>query len=667
MKNYLFVFLFISYSLGILFQEYLNWYWILAFFLCQLIVNYFCLRDKITAIFPNLMLILFVILGFYTQFNSKEKLGMNGYNVENQIYKLKVNQQIGTSDKYAKYKVDVLHPRLEEYNKILLYLPKSDQQLYPDDEIIINGNFTALPKTLNPYQFDYGQFLKRRGISGQIFAKEMVEYQVGSGIFHDAAKSKINILTRMKSNDFSEDAIGIVGAMLLGTYSELNQETYQAYVNTGVVHILSISGLHVMMIFSILMFVTLPLKNMNNGRQIQIVLCLIVIWIYAFYVELKPPVFRSSLMISIYYLSILLHRKPNIYHTLALSGLIILMYNPNFLFDVGFQLSFSAVFFIVWLNPIFIVWIWKGNKIWQYIKGLTATSISAQFGTMPFATFYFNQFSWLFLLGNLVLIPASFVMMVLGIIVIFLVLIGHVPDFIVWIYNHFIEWTNVYIATISGWDDAIWRNLYISPFTAILLIISLFAIRIAIQHKSKVALLVLIVSLTMNFVHRRVDMHQKKQISEMIIFNQYKQSLIAIKSKNELYVFSSNVEDSVKWKQFVIQPYANHQRVSEILIYDINAIVNHPEFEKSSTFIHWKNTLIYLGEEMNLDTLDVDYYLLRNSKLRYRDVEKIQTKRIIADGSNYPRYVDRMDSILNLNHRDTVWNTAQDGYFRLDF
>src|SRR5690606_14680339 len=105
-------------------------------------------------------------------------------------------------------------------------------------------------------------------------------------------------------------------------------------------------------------------------------------------------------------------------------------------------------------------------------------------------------------------IPASFLMMVIGILVIFCVLIDFMPNFLVWIYNHFIEWTNVYIATISGWDDAIWQNLYISLFTAILLIISLFAVRIAVLQKSKVALLVLIMSLTMNFVHRRVDMHQ---------------------------------------------------------------------------------------------------------------------------------------------------------------
>src|SRR5690606_31106156 len=157
-----------------------------------------------------------------------------------------------------------------------------------------------------------------------------------------------------------------------------------------------ISGLHVVMVYSIFYFVFYPLIYLPKGKLIRIICSLIFIWLYALFVELQPPVARSALMITIFYLALVFRRKPNIYHTLAVSAFILLIINPDFLFDVGFQLSYAAVFFIVWLMPVYKRILPLRNRKLIYMRDFIGTSISAQLGTFPIAAYYFHQSSGLF-------------------------------------------------------------------------------------------------------------------------------------------------------------------------------------------------------------------------------------------------------------------------------
>src|SRR5690606_281173 len=163
--------------------------------------------------------------------------------------------------------------------------------------------------------------------------------------------------------------------------TEMDPEIEDDFRRTGVVHLLSISGLHVVMVYSIFMLLLYPLLYLKNGKNIRIITSLLLIWIFVTFVEFNPPVFRSGLMISIYYITILIKRKPNIYHTLMVSALILLLYNPNFLFDAGFLLSYSAVFFIVYFNPIYRKLLHPKSQISRRLIDFTGTTVSAQLGT----------------------------------------------------------------------------------------------------------------------------------------------------------------------------------------------------------------------------------------------------------------------------------------------
>src|SRR5690606_27192985 len=130
-----------------------------------------------------------------------------------------------------------------------------------------------------------------------------------------------------------------------------------------------------MMVYSIFMMLLYPLIFFRNGKIIRILLSLTLIWSFVVFVGFQPPVLRSAVMISVFYITITFKRKPNVYHTLTVSALILLFINPNFLMDVGFQLSFSAVFFIVYLHPIYQKVFRPKNRIANWSVAFLGTSI----------------------------------------------------------------------------------------------------------------------------------------------------------------------------------------------------------------------------------------------------------------------------------------------------
>lgn len=407
MKNQLFLYLTISLGIGILVSDYLildanlRIYLILIFF--SLFINLLINNQQLKSL---ILCLQFTLIGLLLGYNAKS-LNQNTIQVpaKNKVETLKILENYTATEKYQKFKVY----NLTSQQIGLLHLPISEKAIYPSDTIIIYGNSYPLNSTLNPYQFDYKGFLNRKNITYSIYAKSILKVLNNHNHWKKwIIKSKENIRIRLQEDGYTQETRSIISSMLLGDRTEITDEINKSYIATGVIHILSISGLHVVMIYVILQFVLQPLLLIKNGRNIRIVLSLIAIWLFAFYVELQPPVFRSALMISIYYISELLKRPKNIYHTLSLSAFIILIFQPKYLFDVGFQLSFSAIFFIVWLNPIYKKLYQPKHKITRYFYDLSSTSISAQLGTMPFTTLYFNQFSALFLLGNIILIPASF-------------------------------------------------------------------------------------------------------------------------------------------------------------------------------------------------------------------------------------------------------------------
>lgn len=658
MKKYLFFILTICFSIGIIISELLipatNLR--IIFFLIIALLFISVLKNKNRQnIYPYLGIS--IILGVYIHQNYNRDRNKE-IEQTSKIFLLKVVNQANKSEKYHNYVVK----DLENNQQLILHLKHQKHEYYPNDELIIYSKSVEIQGVLNPNQFDYKQFLARKRIYYQLFVDTIIaKHKDGSGWKNWSVKSKESIREKLKQHGYNLESRAIISSMLLGDRTELSPELNQSYIATGVVHILSISGLHVMMIYMILQFVLKPLIRLKNGRKTRIILSLIIIWFFAFYVELQPPVFRSALMITIYYCSELLNRPKNIYHTLSLSAFIILLFQPNFLFDVGFQLSFSAVFFIVWLNPIFEHYFTVNNDFLRRIKVMTETSISAQLGTLPISVFYFNQFSSLFLFGNLVLIPASFLMICGGIISILLVIFDlNIPAY-TWLYNQFIYVSNYYIYWLSSFGNFVIKDVYISMFTAILLIVILYCLKPIFLKKSKLALLIAFGSLFLIETDRFLAIYHLNNSNELIVFNQYKNSVIGIRNGRNFSVLSENLLDD-KTYQYTIKPYKIKNRIKQIDFYSYQSNFKHTHFIKHQNSIETKTFQLLLNEE---NKTDLPYYVLVHQSKIYPFEKSPKLKRVIADASNYPSIVTELETKYSFD--SVLWKTSKQGYFSIKF
>src|SRR5690606_24370926 len=250
------------------------------------------------------------------------------------ILQLKIKEIYKPSDKFYKYKAEIqsVDSVSVSNSNCLLYWKKEFRKLLPGDELWTQSKITKTQKPLNPHQFDYAEYLKRQGISYVIFADSVHIVSRNESSFHlVTAKFKREIYHKLLADGYSKHSADLIGAMLLGDCNEMDENLVAQYRKTGVVHILSISGLHVMMVYSVFMVVLFPMVYLPKGKLIRILVCLSAIWLYAFFVGFQPPVLRSAMMISIYYLTIVFSRKPSIYHTLAVSAFLLLIWNPYFL------------------------------------------------------------------------------------------------------------------------------------------------------------------------------------------------------------------------------------------------------------------------------------------------------------------------------------------------
>lgn len=630
-------------------------YWIGIVFLGVL---FLLLRKK--SVFSSIVLIVFGIYGFlFSDFYNRWKPIPSNF-VENEtVVSLKINEIFRSSEKFRKYSAEILSLDSVQTGKtlVLLYWSKQNPELFSGEEISIKTKLLNVQKPLNPYGFDYSKYLERKGIHYTIFHNDDFEkLKDAYGFHYQTSVFKRKIHSQMIENGYSKAAADLVGAMLLGDRTEMNPEIEDDFRRTGVVHLLAISGLHVMMVFSIIMILLYPLVQLKNGKNIRILISLILIWAFVAFVDFRPPVFRSGLMISIYYITILLKRKPNIYHTLMVSALILLLYNPNFLFDPGFLLSYSAVFFIVYFNPIYRKLFKPKNQISKRIIDFTGTTVSAQMGTLPFSVFFFHQTSGLFLVGNAVMIAASYLMVSGGMLTVFLTALG--IDFGLWqkLFDGFINLCYSYVHWLSQFDGLVFDRLNLTIFELLILIVGILMVR-QLFFGPKPKYLFVFLSLIFVFeVQRIYRSNQLMKKEEIIVFHQNRNTVIGVRKGLFMDVFIADRNDSVQIKKYIIKPYEIHEKIKNTRLLDLNSEAE-GNYRKTKDLIELGDKrLIFYHPGIDSIIRENDFVLIRNNS----NPDSIRQKvLLITDGSNYPNHSDRIDY-------PKIWNTRKDGALMID-
>ncbi|WP_228526513.1 MULTISPECIES: ComEC/Rec2 family competence protein [unclassified Flavobacterium] len=268
--------------------------------------------------------------------------------------------------------------------------------------LLITGNVIRAKTVLqanssakNPYQFDYGKYLSNKQIYAQIYISQSeitVNKKIKKDIWFYASRLNTRIVKNLEKANFNKAEMNVAMALILGQQQDISADIIQDYQYSGATHVLSVSGLHVGFIMLFILFILKPIPNTRKGSFIKLMAILISLGLFAIVSGLSPPVLRSVVMFSFIAIGNHLRRSTNTYHTLLVSVLLILLFEPYFLFDVGFQLSYIALFSIVWLQPLLKNISHPKNKIVNYLWEALTVSFAAQIGTFPICLYYFHQF-----------------------------------------------------------------------------------------------------------------------------------------------------------------------------------------------------------------------------------------------------------------------------------
>jgi competence protein ComEC len=492
----------LAFILGIVVYHYLgqlitiHWIWLVV-----IAVTYWILNFKSSFKFQRLLFLLAFSFLFVAGF-----LRLQQHRVDNQAnhlisvnseitaYKAKVVQEPALKAKSINLKVEVLEVLTEEWieasGKVNLYVDQDKgAEIAFGNILLIKGspNLTEGPK--NPGEFDFRNYLVYNNIFHQQFVGENF-HLVGHKVFwwEKPLEYSINVRNHcaalLGKHIEDKDARAVLLAITLGVKDELDNDLQASFSAAGAMHVLAVSGLHVGIIYGIILLFFKRIKlNSWKRRWWMASISILFLWTYAFITGLSPSVLRAVTMFSFVAIAKAKNTNSSIYNTLAASAFVLLCWNPYLIMSVGFQLSYLAVFGIVYLQPRFYRLLDLNNfwldKIWE----ISCVSLAAQIATAPLSILYFHQFPTYFLFSNLFVIPAAFAMLIMGLLVLTFGNIPYLGDAINWLSERFVVLVNKMVFGVKQIPGSTIEGIHLTTletwlvYAAILMLISLFAIK----------------------------------------------------------------------------------------------------------------------------------------------------------------------------------------------
>ena len=603
---------------------------------------FFFEKNTKSILFGTIAALTFVSLGIFSYTAAQPKYYSSHYsnrqNTSNELWTLKIKEVLKPNQFSTRYFALVKSIGNEHVSgTILLTIPKDavNLNLAIDDEFVTYAKVKPISSPLNPHQFNYKKYLENLGVYHSIRIEHDKLVKIKSSqttLLGIAARARNHIIKKLDKENFGADELGVIQALLLGQRSDISEETYTNYQKAGAVHILAVSGLHIGILLLVIQFLLSPMKNIPNGRTFILILSVLFLWGFAFIAGLSASIIRATTMFTFVAYALYLNRPSNTFNILALSILFILLFiNPNLLFQVGFQMSYAAVFAILWIFPLLKQLWFPKNKVVRYFWQLLCVSIAAQLGVLPISLFYFHQFPGLFFISNLVIVPALGVILGMGILVIALSLLNSLPSPLVWFYNEIIGLMNSVIAWVAKQESFIFSAIsfdFIQLLLSVLVLVMGVELCTKLNYKRIVFFLLSILCFQGWTIYQEYKTHNKAQV---LVLHQTRKSLIFNRSGDDLSILTNpdNRPD------YLISDYVTAERIDSVRYYSL----------KNSYAFENKLLLIIDSTGFYPKTASHKILLTQSSKINLdRLLDSISPKMIIADGSNYKSYVERWEA-----------------------
>ncbi|MDZ4757665.1 MAG: ComEC/Rec2 family competence protein [Bacteroidota bacterium] len=537
---------------------------------------------------------------------------------------------------------------------ILLYLPKDSDaiQLEHGSILLLSGKPIEIPKPLNPGEFDYNRYMKINSYSYQVFARDGEWEMVGKdsshvldNLFYSIKKYIVGLYKNYIPGDEQK---GVAAALIFGYREDLSQDLVEAYADTGTLHVLAVSGLHVGILYFVLKALLGFLTRKKSLRILRFCIIVVTLWFYALITGLSPSVNRAALMFTIIIIAETFHRNTNIYNSIAASAFILLLINPYSLYDVGFQLSYLAVLGIVFLHPRIYSWFtfnnWFTNQVWN----ITAVSIAAQLATSPLGFYYFGQFPNYFLISNLLIIPLSTIITYIGLLLVAFSFIPLLASSMGIALDYLIKWTDDTVKFIGQIPYATFEGVSIGFWQTLLLLIIFFFVTQFFTHKNKYTFYTASLFMVVFLCTKMIENYQWQQQKKIFVYAIQGKTVVGFfDSHNLTAVGDTNILYNKATLKFKFQKHWVDMGATEKNLYALNDTQKHT----TNRLQNYKNLYIFNGKKILIidqtpttafkDSVDIAIISHKPMK-HWEDLAgKVKARHYIADLSNSNYYIDR--------------------------
>ncbi|MGV3685684.1 MAG: ComEC/Rec2 family competence protein [Daejeonella sp.] len=409
------------------------------------------------------------------------------------------------------------------------------------DVILVPASYNPVEPPYNPGEFDYCSYLAKRQIYYQAFLKQdqvfTIKRNEGNVLIAFALCLRKQLVNKFNEYLRDKDAAAFASTLILGYRAELSRELVEAYSKTGTMHVLSVSGMHVGIVFMVLSALLKFMDRTSRTRLIRAILIILAIWFYAMISGFSAPASRAAVMLSFIVLGKALNRHQNTYNLIAISAFFLLLYNPFYLVDAGFQLSYLAVTGLAYFHPRIYRALYVRNRLLDHIWSYSALSVAAQLATFPVSIYYFHQFPLYFLLSNLFIVVPVAVIMYAGIIFMFLpgsILLFYLGIALSWL----ISFTNNILYVLENLPLSSWDGIWISTLECILIGLALIFMSLQILKKSDKLIFPAIFLIVILCISFNVRWLANSKLNQIIFYALRKNTAIAYISDHRSVIIS---------------------------------------------------------------------------------------------------------------------------------
>jgi competence protein ComEC len=511
----------------------------------------------------------------------------------------------------------------EQYPQVMafLYLKKSEKafRIHDHDLLLVRNTFKKIKHSNNPGSFNYANYCAKQHIyqSGFLEDKDYV-------VFDSLSRNKLYVTTytsqwihkTLQRYIPGESESGFALALLLGYRKGLDEELYQAYANTGLMHLIAISGMHIGLLYLSVLQILKWVNRKQKTTRWQVVIALEFIWFFAFMVGLSPSVYRAAFMMTLLGGSELIQRKIHPVNTLSASAFLLLIQNPDWLFDAGFQLSYLAVLGIYTCYRSINSWFYFKSSIVTQLWQIVSATLAAQVFTLPLSLYYFHQFPLLFIVTNVVGVMATTLFLYAEILLLFVsgipVLAIHLGKALSW----GIQKLNQFVSMINAIDGQLLDGIRLNVMQTLLLLL-LFSVLVYILHYRKmVAGIFGVGSLLFLFqVSLLASRYTSASQRRLVFFQLARTSAVGFVHGNRYhYLMADSLRKNFKLERYTFRPFQTYYQLKVL-----DSSIMHRKQMGSSELIAFEGKIILITPEerlLNFTSTHLDYVVFSGKKGR---------------------------------------------------